>query len=235
MNCPKCTCEKSVKSDIIKGKQRYKCKECGCNYIVELKSTAKLKSMKKQTLHLYLEGLGFRSIGKILGVSNVSVLNWIRSFGKAVGELSSESQEIEMVEGLKWMKCIPTSVKKNYRWIWIATRRFGKRFLNFVIGERSNETAKDFWQRINHHEMKYIASDYWKPYEGIIPKEKHLQEKHLQTKAETFTVEGYNSLFRHFLARMRRKTKCYSKKVEMLKLSILLLMHHRNGTISIFN
>ncbi|KAA6300783.1 MAG: hypothetical protein EZS26_003055, partial [Candidatus Ordinivivax streblomastigis] len=26
MNCPKCTCDKSVKSGIIKGKQRYKCK-----------------------------------------------------------------------------------------------------------------------------------------------------------------------------------------------------------------
>jgi insertion element IS1 protein InsB len=78
--------------------------------------------------------------------------------------------------------------------------------------------------------MKYIASDYWKAYESIIP-----HEKHLQTKAETFTVEGYNSLFRHFLARMRRKAKCYSKKVEMLKLSVLLLMHHRNETLSILN
>jgi transposase len=49
---------------------------------VELKSTAKPKSMKKQALHLYLEGLGFRSIGRLLGVSNVSVLNRIKSFGK---------------------------------------------------------------------------------------------------------------------------------------------------------
>jgi hypothetical protein len=54
--------------------------------------------MKKQALHLYLEGLGFRSIGRFLGVSNVSVLNWIRSFGKKVQELSPESQEIEIVE-----------------------------------------------------------------------------------------------------------------------------------------
>ncbi|WP_373845846.1 IS1 family transposase, partial [Bacteroides heparinolyticus] len=69
-----------------------------------------------------------------------------------------------------------------------------------------------------------------KPYESIIPK-----EKHIQSKAETFTVEGYNSLFRHFLARMRRKTKCYSKKIEMLKLSILLLMHHRNGSLYILS
>ena len=55
--------------------------------------------------------------------------------------------------------------------------------------------------------MNYVASDYWKSYENIIPK-----EKHLQSKSETFTVVGYNSLFRHFLARLRRRTKCYSKK-----------------------
>ena len=98
MKCPKCSSEKSVKSGLIKERQRYKCKECGCNYTVELKSTAKPKSLKKQALHLYLEGLGFRSIGRFLGVSNVSVLNWINSFGKEVGELHSASKEIEMVE-----------------------------------------------------------------------------------------------------------------------------------------
>lgn len=30
--------------------------------------------MKRQALHLYLEGLGFRAIGHLLGVSNVAVL-----------------------------------------------------------------------------------------------------------------------------------------------------------------
>jgi hypothetical protein len=54
--------------------------------------------MKKQALHLYLEGLGFRSIGRILGVSNVSVLHWIKSFGREIEELNSESKAIEMVE-----------------------------------------------------------------------------------------------------------------------------------------
>jgi transposase-like protein len=75
VNCPKCLCDKSVKSGTIKGRQRYKCKGCGCNYTVEIKSTVKPKSIKKQALHLYLEDLGFRSIGRFLGVSNVSVLN----------------------------------------------------------------------------------------------------------------------------------------------------------------
>ncbi|MCP3658887.1 MAG: IS1 family transposase, partial [Bacteroidetes bacterium] len=42
-------------------------------------------------------------------------------------------------------------------------------------------------------------------------------------------------LFRHFLARMRRKTKCYSKSTEMLEYSIKLLMAKWNGEISILN
>jgi len=98
MNCSKCNCDMRVKSGIINGRQRYKCKGCGCNYTVEIKSTAKPKSLKKQALHLYLEGLGFRSTGRFLGVSNVSILNWIRDFGKKVQELHAESKQIEMVE-----------------------------------------------------------------------------------------------------------------------------------------
>ena len=98
MNCPKCNCSISTKSGKIKDRQRYKCKECGCNYTVSIKSTAKPNSLKKQALHLYLEGLGFRSIGRILGVSNVSVLNWIRDFGKKIQELNSDNKQIEMVE-----------------------------------------------------------------------------------------------------------------------------------------
>jgi insertion element IS1 protein InsB len=71
-------------------------------------------------------------------------------------------------------------------------------------------------------------TDHWESYVGVLPK-----EKHIQSKAETFTIEGYNSLFRHFLARMRRKTKCYTKSVLMLRYSFLLLMTKRNGDLDL--
>jgi insertion element IS1 protein InsB len=73
-------------------------------------------------------------------------------------------------------------------------------------------------------------TDYWKPYEKFLP-----PELHVQSKAETYTVEGYNSLFRHFLARLRRKTKCYSKCKAMLQYSVMLLMAKWNGALSILN
>ncbi|MRM96885.1 IS1 family transposase, partial [Riemerella anatipestifer] len=43
-------------------------------------------------------------------------------------------------------------------------------------------------------------------------------ERHVTSKAETFTVEGYNSRIRHYLARFKRKTKCYSKSKQCWKI-----------------
>jgi insertion element IS1 protein InsB len=96
------------------------------------------------------------------------------------------------------------------------------------MGDRSNQTTLRFWNAIRQHLMSSIVSDHYKSYECIIPK-----EKHVQTMAQTYTVERYNSLLRHFLARMRRKSKCYSKTREMLQISILLFIHHWNGTLGI--
>lgn len=67
-------------------------------------------------------------------------------------------------------------------------------------------------------------TDYWRPYEAFVP-----AGQHTQSKAETYTVEGYNSLFRHFLARLRRKSKCYSKCAKMLEYSVWLLMDKWNN------
>ncbi|MEZ5837386.1 MAG: hypothetical protein R3D03_16930 [Geminicoccaceae bacterium] len=40
--------------------------------------------IRRRALQLYLEGMGFRAIGRVLGVSNVAVLKWIRAFGEEV-------------------------------------------------------------------------------------------------------------------------------------------------------
>ena len=75
-----------------------------------------------------------------------------------------------------------------------------------------------------------VFTDHYKAYEAILK-----EENHIQSKAETYTVEGYNSIFRHFLARLRRKTKCYSKCDKMLEYSVRLLIAKRNKELAIFN
>jgi len=81
MKCSKCKSEHNGKNGIVKGSQRYQCKDCNFNYTVEIKSTAKDDSTKRFALMLYLEGLGFHSIGRLLKVSHVAVINWVKKYG----------------------------------------------------------------------------------------------------------------------------------------------------------
>jgi insertion element IS1 protein InsB len=39
-------------------------------------------------------------------------------------------------------------------------------------------------------------------------------------------IEGENTRLRNYLARLHRKTPCYSKSIEMLGYSISLLIHY---------
>lgn len=101
MKCPKCWSEHNVKSWKMNWKQRYKCKECWCNYSQEY--IWKVEFWKKiMALKLYLEWMWFRWIWRVLWVSNVSVLNWIRNFWIIALELQkkylSNLTEINSVE-----------------------------------------------------------------------------------------------------------------------------------------
>ncbi|NOS75966.1 MAG: IS1 family transposase [Methyloglobulus sp.] len=49
-------------------------------------------------MQLYLEGMGFRAIGRFLGVSHVAVYYWVRSFGKAVESVRNAATEAKVVE-----------------------------------------------------------------------------------------------------------------------------------------
>ena len=88
--CPKCGSEKCVKDGIVNGKQRYRCKHCNFRHTVQYRG--KSPDVKRQALELYLEGLGFRSIGRFLKCSHVAVYNWIKSFGETVKEIRSDSK-----------------------------------------------------------------------------------------------------------------------------------------------
>jgi IS1 family transposase len=52
------------------------------------------------------------------------------------------------------------------------------------------------------------------------------KEAHIVSKTYMTRVEGENTRLRHYLARLHRKTLCYSKSVEMLAHSVKLLVHY---------
>lgn len=78
--CPKCEGEDSVKSGRVGGRQRFKCKQCGYYYSVKKMGKAIDEYYVVKALQLYLEGVSYREIERILGVSHVSVMNWVKKY-----------------------------------------------------------------------------------------------------------------------------------------------------------
>ena len=57
----------------MKGKQRYKCEYCGCNYIGSKNGYP--NHIKLKAIKYYLEGNGFRKSERLMVVSHLSVIN----------------------------------------------------------------------------------------------------------------------------------------------------------------
>ncbi|WP_088323432.1 transposase-like zinc-binding domain-containing protein [Polaribacter tangerinus] len=78
--CPNCGSEYYIKSGIINKRQRYKCKKCSYYYTVGKLGKKIDDYYVNKALQLYLEGLTYREIERILGVSHVSVMNWVKKY-----------------------------------------------------------------------------------------------------------------------------------------------------------
>jgi transposase-like protein len=88
MKCPYCqTEEKQVKTGRTAfGTQRYKCQMCKHKYCLEPKEHGYPNEIRMKAVQLYLEGIGFRGIGRILKVHYQSVINWVNAYSAQLPE-----------------------------------------------------------------------------------------------------------------------------------------------------
>ncbi len=78
--CPNCGSDQYIKSGIINKRQRYKCKKCNYTFSVNKIGKRIDDYYVNKSLQLYLEGLTYREIERILGVSHVSIMNWVKKY-----------------------------------------------------------------------------------------------------------------------------------------------------------
>ncbi|HAI84435.1 MAG TPA: hypothetical protein DCL43_12280 [Chitinophagaceae bacterium] len=76
--CPKCKHNENVKAGVLDGRQRYKCKHCSYHFTTEKEGKQIDPYYVVKALQLYIEGVSYREIERILGVSHVSVMNWVK-------------------------------------------------------------------------------------------------------------------------------------------------------------
>jgi IS1 family transposase len=98
---------------------------------------------------------------------------------------------------------------------------FRQGILAWVIGDHSAETFRPLWQLVATWQSFFYVTDGYGVYPCFIAEEDHIVSKTYMTR-----VENENLRLRHYLARLKRKTLCYSKSAEMLKYSMRLLLHY---------
>ena len=112
--CKKCSSEIYVKAGFIKGEQRYKCKLCNCLFVPTLNRGKSLKE-KTTALCLYINGLSFRAIGKILKVHYSSVYRWVKEYAKLNYEKPEpHSSEIVLELDEMWHYLQSKKLKSGY-------------------------------------------------------------------------------------------------------------------------
>ena len=86
-NCKRCSSDKFVKNGIVRSEQRYKCKECGFNFIFG--DRREKLSAPARALAILLYGRGKASYGfiaKLFNISSVAVMKLIRREAEKMSE-----------------------------------------------------------------------------------------------------------------------------------------------------
>ncbi|WP_416245406.1 IS1 family transposase [Crocosphaera sp. XPORK-15E] len=219
MNCPKCNSNNIRKNGHRRGKQNYQCKTCGRQYKHEFHSELGYsKKVKENCLTMYLNGNGFRAIERITKVNHNTVIRWVRQTENQLPD-SSNDHQIPQVGKLDELQTFIG--KKNKIWIWTALNKDYSEILEYVIGDRSAKIFEELWEKIKDWNCYFWITDGYKVYPKFIPDGDQIISKTSMTR-----IEGENSRLRHYLARLHRKTFCYSKSKEMLFLSIKLLIYY---------
>ena len=96
-NCKKCGSDSVVKAGKIDGNQRYKCRDCGCQFQPNRRK-GKPESTKRLAVLLYLSGLSMRTISRIVKTDLHAVYRWIRKFAEVNYEKPEPKSDAVVVE-----------------------------------------------------------------------------------------------------------------------------------------
>ena len=219
MKCPQCHSTHTAKNGHRRGRQCYQCKQCGRQFLESYRPWAYSDDIKQLCIKMYLNGMGLRGIERVTEIHHTTIMHWIREAGHPLRN-APEAEEIPEITDLDELQTFIGN-KRNKLWIWTAVNHKQPGILAWVIGDRSSKTFKLLWVIVKCWHCFFYVTDGWKVYSMFIEESDQIVSKTYMTR-----VEGENTRLRHYLARLHRKTLCYSKSVEMLKCSLRLLLHY---------
>ena len=209
MNCKYCNC-RCIKAGVRKTSvQTYRCKGCMKYQQQEYKNNACYKFTNQNVMRLLIEGMGIRSIARVLRISISTVIERIkyiaRSINKSYSSIRNGVYEIDEL----WTFI---GSKSNETWITYAFDRMSKTVIDFKVGSRTKENLKTITDSVLSLNPKKVCTDGLNIYRSLIP-----ETLHRIGLPNTRHIERQNLNLRTHIKRLGRKTICFSKSEEMLE------------------
>jgi IS1 family transposase len=109
--------------------------------------------------------------------------------------------------------------------VWTAYSRNRRRVAAFTLGEGLS-AVREIYEKVKSiiPNISHIYSDANSCYREAF-KKMGISEPHTMTKAQTHLIESSNSSIRDNLARFNRKSKRFSKSIDMLIISLELFFN----------
>ena len=120
-NCKNCNSKKIIKSGIVRKAQRYRCKDCGYNFVVGDRRSNRDTEVKK-ALSVILYSLGkasFGFLGKLFGVARSTAYKWIKAAAEVTlePEIANSINEISFDEMWHFVQSKKTKNGLSKPWI----------------------------------------------------------------------------------------------------------------------
>ncbi len=205
--CPYCSSACILFGKSATGNQRYRCKNCKRTHSKEYSYNACRHYTGTRVVQLTLEGLGVRSIGRVLRISCATVLRkLISKAGKVKKPLLLPGQEYELDE-----LCTCLKKKTNQIWVVYAINKDTKEVIDCAVGRRSHKTLRNVTDTLILSNARMVYTDKLSLYNSLLPAEIHSTKRF-----GTNHIERKNLTLRTHLKRLCRRTLCYSKSIAVL-------------------
>ncbi len=205
MKCKYCggDCVKNGRQN--NGTQRVKCKNCHRKQQKEYSYHAYNPEVNSYIVSHIKEGVGIRSLARLLRISTNTLLDRIRSISHAITPPHVTANAIYEVDEIKTF----VGRKINHVWVAYTLNQEDNSIACFSVGPRTNETLRRVTDKLM--DAKCICTDKLRQYKTLIPRAIHRTANRC-----TNHIERNNLTIRTHIKRLTRRTICFSRSPVML-------------------
>lgn len=207
-------------------RQKYRCNECQHYFIPDAPRHNYPEQTKQHAVDMYCEGTSINAISRIQGVKHGTIYSWLKKKAqwavdivtKRVDALKTHPvSDISLDEMWTYLR-VRRGPDRDSVWIWTAVveKPEGSPAVLFDVGDRSEATFLRLVAQLPLAETYH--SDGYEVYSWL-PRTQHETGKYGRVNRN----EGIHSILRDRLARLKRRTKAYTKNLAMLRNSLALV------------